>query len=88
MYENGDIYGGFAMTKNMYNALYTVDMPDDRTMASCRTYCGIQNSQNGVLLKYYDDLTYSMNGQDEMDLTATAGTPDMVPYQKVELYRP
>ena len=23
-----------------------------------------------------------------MDLTATAGTPDMVPYQKVELYRP
>lgn len=44
IYANGDIYGGISLAKNMYNALYSVDMPNYESIVSCRTYCGIQNS--------------------------------------------
>lgn len=87
IYANGDIYGHFQLAKNMYNPLYSIEMHDKHHIENCRTYCGIQNSSNMVLLKYYDNVEYSFLG-DSDDTIASATYKKRLPYQKVEFYNP
>ena len=90
VYENGDIYGSFGLAKNMYNALYSVDMPEQSVMKNCRRYCGIHNSANSIVLKYYDDTDYkiSLSSGDDNASAESMKTESKVPYQKVEIYQP
>lgn len=93
IYFNGDIYGSIYMAKNMFNSLYSMQMSSDNVLQYCRTYCGIQNSQNKVLLKYYDDADYSFNRESsDVDQQSTASKVNFlsgkVPYQKVEYFYP
>lgn len=96
IYCNGDIYGSFEMTKSMYSPLYTMEMSADgqqQTMLQCRTYCGIQDSQKKLLLKYYDDVDYSFTRvpgkiiASKHDRTSE-GQQKLYPYQKVEYVFP
>ena len=54
----------------MYNALYSVEMPQKTLMKNCRRYCGLHNSANSIVLKYYDDSDYfihlSASGDDSI----------------------
>ena len=83
-YENGDIYGSVRKTKNAYNAVYDMEMPDESHLESCRSYCGIGSCGSRIYLKYYDNMDY--------DLTDTGGRrkravghADGYPFQKVEV---
>jgi len=59
----------------MYNALYSIDMPDADTMKNCRQYCGVQRSRGKVMLKYYDNVDYSISGS-----KASSSSSAFVPY--------
>lgn len=91
-YETGDLYGHFMIGKNMYNSLYSMEMSSSSTLSCCRTYCGIQNSQNKVLLKYYDDMDYVEQAKDGDGNSTMRGqrryADGEVPYQKVEFLYP
>lgn len=84
IYDNGDIFGYFTTAKNMYNALYSIDMPDASTMQNCRQYCGLQRSRGRVMLKYYDSIDYSISGSK----ASQSSSSSLVPYQKVEFFQP
>lgn len=97
IYSNGDIHGSMMLTKSMFNSLYSIQMPDRNTMERCRTYCGIQNSQNKILLKYYDNVFYQFNRNAtgaNIDTPAFQYnhegtiTKPLYPYQKVEYFEP
>ena len=90
VYENGDIYGSFQLAKNMYNALYSIDMPQNTLMKNCRRYCGLHNSANSIVLKYYDDIDYFIQlSADASDSIADSQKKtSKVPYQKIEFYQP
>ena len=64
IYDNGDIYGSFMLGKNMYDALYSMDMQQENKILSCRTYAGVQSLGNNVVLKYYDDVGYEFDPRD------------------------
>ncbi len=64
-YDNGDIYGSISMCKNMFNALYSMQMPWLSTLSNCRQYCGVLESQSAVALKYYDCTQYSFSRKDK-----------------------
>lgn len=80
VYENGDIYGSFTLAKNMYNALYSVDMPDSSSVKNCRRYCGIHSSANAVVLKYYDDVDYTLSSSGDAAAVAEEHRSSKVPY--------
>lgn len=93
IYGNGDIYGSMALTKSMYNALYSMDMPSSGMLQNCRQYCGIQSSQGKVLLKYYDNVDYrfdqcSSNSGGEVAAEKSNMASKKYPYQKVEFFQP
>lgn len=93
IYENGDIFGSFSLTKSMYNANYTMEMPNLTSMYACRQYCGIQNTQNKVLLKYYDSIDYTFSNSPGQYAMAKKKANSkyggkLYPYQKVEFYMP
>ena len=100
IYFNGDVYGSFSLAKNMYDPLYSMQMmkttstSDIRrynTLSCCRSYCGIQNSQNKILLKYYDNATYKFDRANQVDgkvHPSTKSKSAAYPYQKVEYYYP
>ena len=50
----------------MFNTLYSMQMPNRNALHKCRTYCGIENAQNNVLLKYFDNVYYTFN-RDKQD---------------------
>ena len=84
VYDNGDIFGYFTTAKNMYNSLYSIEMPDESTMKNCRQYCGVQRSRGKLMLKYYDSIDYKVTGSSaQKDGDGTA-----VPFQKVEFFQP
>ena len=58
IYDNGDIYGFFTTAKNMYNALYSMEMSSFNSMQNCREYVGVQNAGNKLMLKFYDRCDY------------------------------
>lgn len=58
IYDNGDIYGFFTTAKNMYNALYSMEMSSFNSMQNCREYAGVQNVGNKLMLKFYDRCDY------------------------------
>lgn len=96
IYSNGDIYGSIEMTKSMYDPLYTMQMKagNNHKIYQCRTYCGVQNSQNKLLLKYYDDVDYTFIRKPGTTAAAKSNhqvAPDgtkLWPYQKVEYFQP
>lgn len=94
IYENGDVFGSFTMTKSMYNSLYSMEMSDQNHLDGCRKYCGIQNSQNKILLKFYDNTDYEFlkesNGvfPAEQNMCGKKYRHKQYPYQKVEYYFP
>ncbi len=98
IYGNGDIYGSIALAKNMYNSTYSMEMPTNLALHRCRSYCGIQNTQDRILLKYYDNTYYSFN-RNEKDSDNVVKTERHIhniskdgtilyPYQKVEYFQP
>ena len=88
VYENGDIYGSFNLAKNMYNALYSVDMQEKDEIRNCRRYCGLHNSANSIVLKYYDDVDYVLSSTSSSTAIASERRSRKVPYQKIETYFP
>ena len=54
LYDNGDIFGFFTTGKNMYNAMYSMEMSSAFQVSNCRQYIGVQDMGSKVLLKYYD----------------------------------
>lgn len=58
-YDAGDIYAkNINIAKNIYNSLYTIDMPDADTVEDAREYCSIGAMSNNVFLTYIDDVKY------------------------------
>ena len=93
IYFNGDIYGHASPTKNMYNALYSIYMPNHASdIQNCRSYCGIENTQNQILLKYYDDVRYTWHNTSKSPTVEASklntNGERVYPYQKVEFYYP
>ena len=93
IYDNGDIFGFFTVGKNMYNALYSMEMSSSYQISHCREYAGVQDMGSKVMLKYYDCNDYQIsqpqNGQAKASLTSSE-TDDarLYPYQKVETFEP
>jgi len=88
-FENGDIYGTIRRTKNAYNAMYSMEMPDENTLKSCRDYCGIGSCGSRLYLKYYDNQDYELTptGNDIGTAKEKIAEPSMsgYPFQKVEV---
>ena len=61
-------------TKSAYNSTYSMEMPNNTTLARARTYCGIGVSGGRPYLKYYDDSTYSALSVDDKDGLALVDT--------------
>ena len=93
IYDNGDVFGSISLAKNMYSPLYSMEMPNNSSLQKCRMYCGIQNSQNMVLLKYYDNVDYRFVPQNK-DIDGNTEVQQIIrnsgkyPYQKVEFFQP
>lgn len=92
IYDNGDIHGFMSLGKNIFNSLYSMQMANTSSLSACRLYCGIQNSQNKVLLKYYDSVDYSLPGTKDQNGHEYASQRERstgkYPYQKVEYFYP
>ena len=95
IYDNGDIFGFFVPGKNMYNALYSMDMKSANEIHNCREYAGIQSLGNKIILKYYDNVDYKFksNAQEKQQLDAemlssSSSFTKQYPYQKVETFDP
>lgn len=77
--------------KNMYNALYTMDMPDVSSMENCRSYAGIQEAGGDVVLKYYDNVKYIISDADENGIayaTEDKAARHRLEYDKIEYLKP
>lgn len=58
-YDNGDIYAkNINIAKNIYNSVYTIDIPNSDTINNTREYCNIGSMNNTVFLTYIDDIKY------------------------------
>ena len=92
IYDNGDIFGMFMPGKNMYNAMYSMQMSAWNEIDNCRSYVDVQNHGNNVVLKYYDNCNYSLpvkNGDVVAQLSIDeSGDLPKYPYQKVEFFIP
>ena len=87
-------------TKSAYNSTYSMEMPNNTTLARARTYCGIGVSGGRPYLKYYDDSTYSALSVDDKDGLALVDTKwenstsgskfdkSSKPFQKIEYLFP
>lgn len=87
-FENGDIYGTTRRTKNAYNAMYSMEMPNENELKSCRDYCGIGTCGSRIYLKYYDNQNYSLTtGKTKGTATekTASASQDGYPFQKVEV---
>lgn len=60
IYENGDVYGFFTTAKNMYNALYSMEMSSSMRISNCREYAGVQDGGDKLILKFYDNCAYDI----------------------------
>ena len=59
-YEKGDVYAQqIDLAKNMYDCLYSMNMPERTAIRECRQYCGVNSSNGSVYLKFYDNSNYS-----------------------------
>lgn len=92
IYDNGDIYGFFTTCKNMYNALYSMEMSNATTMKHCREYIGVQNAGRKLVLKFYDNCNYSIVSNNLSDAQAVLSKSNdsqvTYPYQKIESFAP
>lgn len=88
-YKHGDIYGDIRQTKNLYDPLYSMNMPNCNTITKCRSYCGIGICGNKLYLKYYDNIEYKkLNEHKSDDVTeVNMYKQDLIkyPYQKIEI---
>ena len=95
IYRNGDVYGHFIFGKNMYNSMYTMDMPDVSSLQNCRSYIGIQEAGDSLVLKYTNNVDYRIidkgNGiyrAEIDDKDGSTGSDSISSYQKIEYFRP
>lgn len=88
-YLHGDIYGDIRQTKNLYDPMYSMNMPDCDTITNCRTYCDIGLCGNKLYLKYYDNIEYKKlsesNNNNITEVKTYAKDLIKYPYQKVEI---
>lgn len=93
IYDNGDIYGFFTTGKNMYNALYSMQMSSATSMQNCREYIGLQSAGSKLILKFYDNCDYNIIPNELSNARAfithkNNESQQTYPYQKVESYNP
>jgi len=60
IYDDGNIPGSIYTGKNMYNSLYSVDMIISGRINNCRKYSGIQETNRGLMLKFFDNVDYDV----------------------------
>lgn len=94
-YESGDIQGDFLQTKNQYDALYSINMPEISTIQNTRDYIGIDVCGNQPYLKFYDNKNYSTgltqnvktnNLSDINTIEVAEDYTNYYPYQKIETF--
>ena len=89
IYDNGDVFGFFTVGKNMYNALYSMEMSNSNEMQNCREYAGIQDMGDKLMLKYYDSCDYEIDDSSHARLLSTSSSSsNLYPYQKIETFAP
>ena len=89
IYDNGDIFGFFMVGKNMYDAQYSMKMDTASHMSNCRTYVGVQDANNGLVLKYYDNVDYDIQDYATgKSIASQSSSNTLYPYQKVEMFKP
>lgn len=60
-YDTGDVYAAnINLAKNIYNAVYTVDMPNSSRIDNTREYFTIGSMNNKVFLTFADDISYDV----------------------------
>ena len=86
-YDNGDIFGFFTTGKNMYNALYSMEMSSSSQIDNCREYAGVQDMGDKLMLKFYDNSDYSIDRNSRAHLLSSSSRmTNEYPYQKIETY--
>lgn len=86
-YDNGDIFGFFTTGKNMYNALYSMEMNSSSQIDNCREYAGVQDMGDKLMLKFYDNSDYSIDRSSRAHLLPSSShMTNEYPYQKIETY--
>lgn len=80
-YDSGNYAANVYTTKNQYNSQYDM-MHDDNTKLSCaRNYIAIDNCNNQIYLKYYDNIYYPTTGDLSTSNTELYGHK----FQKIEV---
>lgn len=95
VYDKGDVYAQqIDLAKNMYDSLYSMNMPLSTSIRECRQYCGINSSNGNIYLKFYDNKNYQqISSRTDLDtgIVETRMEADgktRFPFQKVEMYLP
>ena len=82
-YQSGNVYGDTYTMKNMYDATYSMNMPDSGRLVRAREYDGMCVNGGSLFFKYRDDVSYERAGQGWRK-----SVPDERAFQKVERFQP